>query len=159
VGPDLLAEGSGALRPGAAERRLLVGAVATLTLLSVPVTAVTWTVIGPAAALSALIGLGLVLVLFGASAGLLTWVARRGTGSGIWVLTGGMAVRIPLYILALTLLGQLSWVHGRSLAAATAIAIVVTLAAELRLIARTPRLFWVDATATRPSAPANDTRS
>lgn len=137
----------------------MVGAVTTLALLSVPVTAVTWTVVSPAAALSALIGLGFVLVLFGASAGLLTWVATHGAGSGIWILTGGMAVRVPLYILALTLLSRVPWVHGRSLAAATAIAIVVTLAAELRLIARTPRLFWVDATATRPSAPANDTRS
>ncbi|MEX2551209.1 MAG: hypothetical protein WD638_13380 [Nitriliruptoraceae bacterium] len=142
-----------------AERRLVVGAVATLALLSVPVTAVAWALIGPAAALSALIGLGFVLVLFGASAGLLAWVASREAGSGVWVLTGGVAIRLPLYILALTLLSRVPWVHGRSLAVATAIAIVVTLAAELRLIARTPRLFWVDATATRPSAPANDTRS
>ncbi len=144
---------------GAAERRLAVGAVVTLALLAVPVTGVAWAVAGPAAALSALIGLGFVLVLFGASAALLAIVAARNDGAGIGILVAGSALRIPLYAGVLIALSDVAWVHGRSLAAATAIAFVTTLAAEMLLLARSPRLFWVDAGAAPPPAPDHDTRS
>lgn len=145
--------------PGADERRLATGAALTLALLAVPVCAVAWIVAGAAGALSALIGLGFVLVLFGASAALLAVVAARQDGAGIGILAVGAALRLPLYVGVLAALSDVAWVHGRSLAAATAIAIAVTLAAELRLLARSPRLFWVDAAAARPPAFRHDTRS
>lgn len=144
---------------GSGERQLLLGALLTLGALAVPVVAAAWWLAGANGALSAAIGLGFVLVMFGASAALVLVIARRGGGSGIWLLTGAAIARLPLYLVALIWLGQLSWVDGRSLAAATAIGIVVTLAAELRVMARTPRLFWVDASAARPQALVNDTRS
>lgn len=140
------------------ERRLAVGAVRTLALLAVPVVGVAGFVAGAPGVTGALIGLGFVLLLFGASAMLLLWAAARGN-SGIAVLTAGAAVRLPLYFLVLRLLDGVTWIHGRSLAAATGIAVAVTLAYELRLMATMPRLFWVDAAADRPSAATNDTRS
>jgi hypothetical protein len=146
-------------RSADAELRLMWVAVTTLVLLAGPVALVAWSLEGPGAAASAMIGLGLVLVLFGASAGAVAWVAARRGGAGIGILAGGALVRLPLYLLVLFGLSGVSWVHGRSLAAATAIAVAVTLAAELRLLARSPQLFWIDA-ATAPSpALAHDQRS
>ena len=145
--------------PGVAERRLATGAALTIGVLAVPVTGVAWLLVGPAGALSALIGLGFVLVLFGASAALLALVAARQAGAGIGILAAGAALRLPLYVGVLAALSEVPWVHGRSLAAATAVAVAVTLATELRMLATTPSLFWVDATAARPSALGNDTRS
>ncbi len=145
--------------PGHDERRLLRVAVGTLAVLAAPVALVAWLLAGPGAALSAMIGLGLVLLLFGASAAALAWVAARRGGAGIGILAGGALLRLPLYLIVLFALSGVSWVHGRSLAAATAIAVAVTLGTELRMLARTPRLFWVDAAAGRPTAPAFDTRS
>lgn len=144
---------------GSDERRLFGVAVATLAALAAPVALVAWLVAGPGAALSAMIGLGLVLLLFGASSAALAWVATRRGGAGIGVLAGGALLRLPLYLLVLFALNGVSWVHGRSLAAATAVAVAVTLATELRMLARTPRLFWVDAAAARSTAPDFDTRS
>ena len=145
--------------PGTAERRLVRGAVVTIAVLAAPVSAIAWAVAGPSGALSALIGLGLVLVLFGASAAALVHVAARGKGAGIGVLVGGAALRLPLYLVVLLALSTVPWVHGRSLAAATAVAIAVTLATELRLLSSSPQLFWIDV-ATAPSARlAHDPRS
>jgi hypothetical protein len=141
------------------ERRLAIGAVQVLAALSLPVAGVAYLVTGWAGVVSALIGLGFVLVLFGGSAALLAVVAARRSDGGVGVLVLGAAVRLPLYLGALTLLGRLPWVHGRSLAAATAFAIAVTLAYELRLMSRMPRLFWVDAEPGPRPAFANDTRS
>lgn len=144
---------------GRDELRLLRVAVVTLAVLAAPVALVAWLVAGPGAALSAMIGLGLVLLLFGASAAALAWVAARRGGAGIGVLAGGALLRLPLYLLVLFALSGVSWVHGRSLAAATALAVAVTLGTELRMLARTPRLFWVDAAAARSTAPDLYTRS
>lgn len=144
---------------GSDERRLVRVAVGTVGVLAAPVAGTAWLLAGPGAALSAVIGLGLVLLLFGASAAALVWVAARRGGAGIGVLAGGALLRLPLYLLVLFGLSGVSWVHGRSLAAATAVAVAVTLGTELRMLARTPRLFWVDAAAGRPTAPDLSTRS
>jgi hypothetical protein len=144
---------------GGDEWRLLWVAVTTLLVLAGPVALVAWIMEGPGAAMSAMIGLGLVLMLFGASAAAVAWVAARRGGAGIGILAGGALLRLPLYLLVLFGLSGVSWIHGRSLAAATAVAVAVTLAAELRLLARSPQLFWIDA-ATAPSpALAHDQRS
>jgi len=145
--------------PGAPERRLVRGAVVTIALLAVPVAGVAWATVGPAGAVSALIGLGLVLVLFGASAAALVHVAARGKGAGIGVLVGGAALRLPLYLAVLFALSRVPWVHGRSLAAATAVAIAVTLATELRLLSTSPQLFWIDVAPAPSARLAHDPRS
>jgi hypothetical protein len=132
------------------ERQLATGAVRILALLAVPAAAIAWLAAGPTGAVGALIGLGFVLVLFGASASLLAWVAARRDDAGIGLLVAGAAGRMVLYVLTLAMLSQVAWVHRPSLAIATVTAIAITLAFELRLLARTPRLFWLD-TAARPS--------
>lgn len=145
--------------PGVGERRLVRGAVVAVALLAAPVSAIAWAFAGPAAALSALIGLGLVLVLFGASAVALVHVAARSKGAGIGVLVGGAALRLPLYLAVLFALSRVPWVHGRSLAAATAVAISVTLATELRLLSSSPQLFWIDVAPAPSARLAHDPRS
>jgi hypothetical protein len=141
------------------EHRLLRGTLLALTLTAVPVVALAGLLVGADGAVGALIGIGLVALLFGGSTAVLAYVASRRGGAGIGLQAGGAALRLPLYLAVLAALSDVPYVHGRSLAAATAIAITVTLAVELRLLARLPRLFWVDAAATRPSALAHDTRS
>lgn len=158
--------------PAVDERRLAFASLRILAVLAPPVLGVAYYVAGASGALSALIGLSFVLVLFGASAAILAWVSARSSSAGasasadlsarkgVGLMVLGAAVRLPLYIVALVLLEQISWIHGRSLAGATAIAVVATLAYELRLMATMPRLFWVDAAAGHPSAsPTDDTRS
>jgi hypothetical protein len=145
------------------ERQLALGALRVLVLLAVPAGAVSWLVAGPAGAVSALIGLGFVVVLFVGSAALLAWSARRGAETSLGLLAGGVVGRLLLYMLTLNLLSQFAWVHRPSLALSTMVAIVVSLAYELRLLARSPRLFWLD-TAARSStsvagAPSTATRS
>jgi hypothetical protein len=145
------------------EGRLAMGAVRVLALLAVPTGAAAWLAAGPAGALSAMVGLGLVLVLFGVSAALLGWGARRGAATSFGLLMGGVVGRLLLYVTTLNLLNQVAWVHRPSLALATVTAIAVTLAYELRLLGRSPRLFWLD-TAARSSTsvagvPSTATRS
>jgi hypothetical protein len=153
-------------RPAVDERRLAFGALVILAALAPPVLGVAYYLVGWAGAISALIGLGFVLLLFGASAAILAWVSARPgaasdatTGNGVGLMVLGAMIRLPLYIVALVLLERVSWIHGRSLAAATGIAVAVTLAYELRLMAKMPRLFWVEPTASRSTAAPNDTRS
>jgi len=145
--------------PGAAERRLVRAAVLTIALLALPVSAVAWALVGPSGALSALVGLGLVLVLFGGSAAALVHVASRGRGAGIGVLVGAAALRLPLYLVVLLGLSGVPWVHGRSLAAATAVGVAVTLTAELRLLSSLPQLFWIDVAPAPRARLAHDPRS
>jgi hypothetical protein len=146
--------------PNAAdERRLASGALKVLGALALPVAGLAFLASGVPGAVSALIGLALVLVLFGASALLLAWVAEHASASFLGVLVGGLLVRLGLYAATLMALSTVSWVHRQSLAGATALGVAVTLGYELVLLHRSPRLFWVDAAAARPSATSNATRS
>jgi hypothetical protein len=147
-------------RPGPRdEHKLLRGTLIALVITAVPIVAAAGLLVGADGVLGAIVGIGLVALLFGGSTAVLAYVASRRGGAGIGLLVGGAALRLPLYLAVLFALRDVPYVHGRSLATATAIAIAVTLAVELRLLARLPRLFWVDAAATRPSALAHDTRS
>jgi ATP synthase protein I len=136
---------SGSLPPkGAGERRLALGAVQALCVVGVPVVAVAAMVAGAPGALGAVIGLGFVLLLFGASAWMLARAVERGQRSAMGVLVGGALGRLMLYAAALMGLSRVEGIHRPSLALATAVALVVTLAYEMRLLARMPQLFWVD---------------
>lgn len=142
------------------QRRLAAGAAKVIGLLAVPATGLAALAAGWPGVAGALVGLGFVLLLFGASALLLAWVTERTTGAvGVLLLAGGSVVRLVMYLATLFALNDVAWVHGRSLAAATGVAVAVTLAYELRLLAGMQRLFWVDAAAGRPSPADNDTRS
>lgn len=134
--------------PGADERRLATGAARALAVVAVPAAALAGVVAGWAGAVSALIGLVFVLLLFGAAAASLAYAVSREVNP-LGVLVGGAVARLLLYPALLLGLAQVPWVHRPSLALATAAAVAVTLAHELRLLSRTPRLFWVDAHAGR----------
>jgi len=155
------ADGHGTSAPviaGRDERALVVGATTAVAVVGLPAGSIAYLVAGWNGAASAVIGLVFVWVLFAGSALLLVRAARQHR-AGIALLVVGAAVRLVLYLVVLILLSQLSWVHGRSLALATAAAVAVTLAYELWLIARSPRMFWIDPEAVRPSAVSNATRS
>lgn len=143
--------------PGTDERKLVTGAMIVLALLALPTAAVGYLAVGFDGAVSGLLGLGFVALMFAGSGVLLQRSARQ-RDNGIVVLVIGVLVRLPLYLVSLALLSRLSWVHGRSLALATVVAIAVTLAYELRLIARSPRMFWIDPEA-HASSVSDATRS
>ena len=139
------------------ERRLAVGAALTLAALLPPTLVVAGLLAGLPGIAGAAVGLALVGLLFVTAAALLAVVATRWPTGGLGVLVAGAAVRVGIYVVVLDLLGDVAWLDATSLAIATAIAIAVTLAAELRLLVRLPRLFFIDADAAR--SPATATRS
>lgn len=146
-------------RADAHERQLAGRTLLWLAMLAVPVAGLAWLLSGPRGAVSALIGLGFVTVLFGVSAWLLVWTVGRSAGSALRILLVGVYARLVLYAAALVGLSQLSWVHRPSLALATAAAFVATLAYELVTLTRSPQLFWIDADAGRPDTVGHATRS
>jgi hypothetical protein len=138
---------------GRAELRLARRALVALSLLAVPTAAVAWAVEGVAGALGAVAGVGLVAVLF-AGGGLVQSVAVRRGGDALGgVVLAGLGARLFTYVIALIALGQVAALHRPSLAAATAVAVVCATYYEMRLISRTPELFWVQAGPRRGSAP------
>jgi hypothetical protein len=123
-------------RAEASARRLWLVTVLGLLGLLVAATLAGWSAVGPDGAASAALGVGLTSVLF--AGGLLG--LRRAAGpdaSFLPVVTAG-AVRIVLYAAALALVTRAEWLHGPSLALATAASIAVMLAIELVAVAREP---------------------
>jgi hypothetical protein len=135
---------------GADHRRLARRATLLLAGLAVPTALVAWLVAGVPGVLGALIGLGFVALLFGAASASLAWAVDHAPDAAVAVLAGGAFVRLALYAAVLSGLARVDWVHPPSLAIATAVGATITLVAELRWLARTPRLFHVDASAARP---------
>ncbi len=124
------------LRAAATTRRLATVTIATLAVLLVATTGVGWVALGRDGALSAALGTALTAVLF---AGGLVSLHRTAAGSGSFApVAAAFALRIVLYALALALVSRAEWVHGPSLASATAASIAVMLAVELVAIAREP---------------------
>jgi hypothetical protein len=123
-------------RAEASARRLWrVTVVGLLALLGAATTA-GWYAEGSDGAASAALGVGLTSVLF--AGGLLG--LRRAAGpkaSFLPVVTAG-GLRLVLYAAALALVTRAEWLHGPSLALATAASIAVMLAIELVAVAREP---------------------
>lgn len=120
----------------ASTRRLAVVTAATLSLLLLVATIAGQAAMGRVGALSAALGVGLTGVLFGG--GLLS-LHRTSAGSRSFApVVVAFALRIVLYASALALVTRAEWVHGPSLAAATAASIAVMLAVELVAAAREP---------------------
>ncbi len=141
------------------EWRLSTGALRALGWTAVPVVGgATWLAGLPGLA-GAAAGLALVTVLFAGAAALLAMVVDRSPTTALTVLVMGLGVRLLAYVAVLTALDAQGWVHRPSLAAATGLGVAITLAYELRLLARMPRLFWIDADTDRPRAVPNATRS
>lgn len=123
-------------RAAASTRRLAVVTAVTLLLLLAGAVATGYAAVGREGALSAALGVALTGVLFGG--GLLS-LHRTSAGSRSFTpVVVAFALRIVLYALALALLTRAEWVHGPSLASATAASIAVMLAVELVAISREP---------------------
>lgn len=137
---------------GADHRRLATRALALLALIAVPVCAVAALVAGRPGVIGAVFGLGFVALLFAAASASLAWAVDHAPGAALGILLGGAVTRLAVYAVTLSGLSTVTWVHRPSLAIATGIGAALTLAAELVWLARTPRLFHVDAEAARPTA-------
>jgi hypothetical protein len=135
--------------------RLAKRASGLLVVLAVPTAAVAWSFAGAPGIVGALIGVGFVALLFGASSASLAWAVRNAPGLAVGVLAAGAFARLAIYAAALTALTGATWLHRPSLALSTGVATAVTLVAELIWLARTPSLFHVDAEAARPPAHAH----
>jgi hypothetical protein len=129
---------------GRAELRLGLRAVMVLAALAVPVTAVAAAIQGARGALGAIAGMTLVAVLFGGGGLVQAMAARRGVaqmGSTVMV---GLGARLLTYLIALVALAQVDVLHRPSLAVATLLGVIAATAYEMRVMARTPQLFWVE---------------
>lgn len=134
------------------ERALGLAAAKLLGVLSVPVVGGATVVAGPGGALGAGAGLLLVLALFGVSGVALSAFRRPAPQLVIAVSLAGIGVRLAAYGAALAALATVDGLHRPSLVAATAVALACTLVYELRVMSRSPQLFWVDAGAARQGA-------
>jgi hypothetical protein len=123
-------------RAAASTRRL--GRVTALTLLALLLSATVTgeMAVGRGGALSAALGVGLTAVLFGG--GLLSLHRTSGGSRSFTPVAAAFALRIVLYASALALVTRAEWVHGLSLAYATAASIAVMLAVELVAVTREP---------------------
>jgi hypothetical protein len=125
-----------ARRAAASTRRLARVTAISLVFLLVAAVGAGWIAMGRDGALSAALGVALTGVLFG---GGLVSLHRTAAGSGSFApVAAAFALRIVLYASALALVTRAEWVHGPSLAAATAASIAVMLAVELVAVAREP---------------------
>lgn len=134
------------------EWRTVSVAVAAAGAAFVPTAAGAAMVAGGRGALGALVGTLLVLVLFGAGAALMLWAGRRGPSSMTMAAAGGVAVRLMIYAAVLTALDGTDLVHRPSLAVATVVTLIITLAGEIAVLSRTPSLFRLQVPPTAPTA-------
>lgn len=114
-------------------------------LLAVAAVVVAAAVRGTAGALTALGGVGLVVGSFAVTGWSLAWAARHGPGSLQAVALGGFLLRLVVYALAIVALSPVRAVDGPVLAVTVAVAAVVLLSAEVRLLLRRGELWWVQA--------------
>lgn len=132
--------------PGACPEQAMAAAAARLlALLALPLVAGAWLIAGPGGALGAGAGLILVLALFGLTGLALGRLRVVAPSVVVGVSLAGVGLRLAGYAVALALLGSVDAVHRPSLAAATLVGFVATLAYEIRVVSRTPALFWVRA--------------
>jgi hypothetical protein len=129
---------------GRAELRLAAHACAVLAVLAIPLLlgAAAWQ--GTAGAAGAAAGIALVALLFGVAGLAQGLAARRSRTLALGVAACGFGARLAVYLAALQALSQVTWLHRPSLAIATAVAFVVTLHHEIRLISRSPEMFWLE---------------
>jgi hypothetical protein len=129
-------DGVAARRAAQATRRLARVTFIAIALLLAAASALGGLVLGRPGAGSAALGVALSGVLFGG--GLLGLHRPQGRATAMGPVAVAFAVRIVLYALALALVTRVDWIHGPSLALATAASIAVLLAVELIAVAKLP---------------------
>lgn len=127
------------------EQAMGIAAARLLAVLVVPVVGGAWLMAGAGGALGAAAGLVLVLALFGLTGLVLATSPVRDAEPAVvvGVSLAGLGLRMVGYAIALALLATIDGLHRPSLAAATALAFVLTLLYEMRVVSRTPGFFWV----------------
>ena len=136
------------------ELQLARSAVGFLLLLGGPVIAVAALLEGTPGALSAAIGAAVVIGMFLMAGALMSWAARISPAALMGAVLGGYLVRLMIYAGLIVLLRPVEWLSGPSLAIATAVLLVAVLVWEVRVVSRTPNLFWVNAAAGSPASAA-----
>ena len=129
------------------ELQLARSAVLFLLVLGGPVIAVAALVRGVPGALSAAVGAAVVIGMFLMAGALMSWAARVSPAALMGAVLGGYLVRLMIYAGLIVLLRPVPWLDGPSLAIATAVLLVAVLVWEVRVVSRTPNLFWVNASA------------
>ena len=129
------------------ELRLARSAALFLVALSIPVLGVAALVKGSAGLASAAIGAAVVIGMFLMAGAMMSWAAKIGPAALMGAVLGGYLVRLMIYAALIMLLSPIEWLHGPTLAIATAVLLVAALAFEVRHVSRTPSLFWVNAPA------------
>jgi ATP synthase protein I len=127
------------------ELRLAASALRVIALAAVPVTGAAFVLAGARGALGAAIAAGVVAGMFLLSGGLLSLAAPLGPSALLAAALGGYVLRLMLYALLIVLLRPLEGFSHASLAVSAAVLLVVALAWEIRVVSRTPELFWLDA--------------
>jgi len=112
--------------------RTTLGALAVLAALATGLGAVTQ---GAAGAGSGALGVGLVAILFG---GGLLGLRRGRDADPLAAVAAAGALRLVLYASAVAVVSRAAWVHGPSLATATAASLACMLAVVIRAVSRGP---------------------
>lgn len=136
------------------ELDLARSAVGFLLVLGGPVIAVAALAAGTPGALSAAIGAAVVIGMFVMAGALMSYAARIGPAALMAAVLGGYVIRLVIYAGLIVLLRPVEWLHGPSLAIATAVLIVAVLVWEVRVVSRMPNTLWVDARAGSGPRPA-----
>ena len=141
------------------ELSLARSAVGFLLVLGGPVIAVAAVAAGSAGAASAGIGAAVVIGMFLMAGALMSYAARIGPAALMAAVLGGYILRLLMYAGLIVLLRPVAWLHGPSLAIATAVLLVAVLVWEVRVVSRMPNTLWVDAAAgSRPRSAVVETR-
>jgi hypothetical protein len=120
-----------------ASRRLFGVTIVSLLVLLLIASAIGWSVLGASGARSAALGVALTGVLF--AGGLLGLDrASRSGGDGLTQILVAFSLRMVVYASAFALVTRSAWVHGPSLALATAASLAVMLSVELSVLVREP---------------------
>jgi hypothetical protein len=143
---------------GETELSMARAALRVGALLALPLVVGALVLRGTAGAVTALGAVAFVSLNFYATGRSLRWAAQQGPVVLQAVALGGFLARLGLYGVMLVLLRPVEAIDGPVLAISAAIALIVVLAFEVRLVTADPRIWFVDVSA-RSAAPLLDTNA
>jgi hypothetical protein len=136
-------------RPGDNELTMARGAVRVGAIVAAPVVLAALVLRGIPGALTALGAVVLVVGNLYVTGRSLSWAAKIGPVALQATALGGFLVRLVVYAAAIVVLRPVEAIDGPVLAISTALAMVVVLAYEVRLVTSHPEMWFVD-TSVRP---------
>ncbi len=142
---------STAALPGDNELTMARAALRVGVIVAVPVVLAAAALRGTAAGVTALAAVAVVVANFYVTGRSLSWAAKIGPAALQATALGGFLVRLVIYAGAIVLLRPVEAIDGPVLAISAAVAMVVVLAYEVRLVTSHRELWFVD-TSVRPVA-------